>query len=193
MADVDAIRGKKLNIIKLTTQGSNSSETNNGNSFAFDMQQFMQMFAKMKAEMKKQNAEMKAGADCRAETSDKQFAKMKADAMSAKTDQRIAESREKRAELRAANEIIQPTFEKISLNKETIPETATQESEIILPAYSPTNDVDGDARVNCDARGTCNARNNYDARVDVQKGSHHVDEKKDDDNSDTVYINLDDD
>ncbi|ESO11458.1 hypothetical protein HELRODRAFT_183151 [Helobdella robusta] len=89
----------------------------------------------IKAEINKQNAEL-----------------------TTKIDQRIAESRERRAELRAANGIIQ-TFERTSSSKETvetaIPETATQKSAIILPAYSPTDDVDCDACDNYDARDIC--------------------------------------
>ncbi|ESO02860.1 hypothetical protein HELRODRAFT_174297 [Helobdella robusta] len=94
------------------------------------------------------------------------------------------------------------------LTKRLIPKTATQESEISLPAYSPTDDVDCDARdtgiarVNCDAsdnydarfnsdaRGICDARDNYDARenrkardnynarVDVQKNDEKVSKDK---------------
>ncbi|ESO01533.1 hypothetical protein HELRODRAFT_174490 [Helobdella robusta] len=52
--------------------------------------------------------------------------------MTAKIDQRIAEIREMKAELRAANEITRSTFEGIPPNEETIPETATQGSVIIL-------------------------------------------------------------
>ncbi|ESO09074.1 hypothetical protein HELRODRAFT_169013 [Helobdella robusta] len=50
-------------------------------------------------------------------------------------------------------------FLRISPNEETV-ETATQKSEIILPAYSPADDVEWDARVNCDTRA------NYVAHVD---------------------------
>ncbi|ESN99417.1 hypothetical protein HELRODRAFT_162965 [Helobdella robusta] len=57
-----------------------------------------------------------------------------------------------------------------------------QEPEIILPAYSSTDDFDCDARVNCNACGICDARDNYDvpdsyeARVTVEEGSYRNDE-----------------
>ncbi|ESN93958.1 hypothetical protein HELRODRAFT_180369 [Helobdella robusta] len=139
---------------------------------------------------------MKAGADRRAETSDKRFAEMKAD-----TDRRVekqtadaysraekqsadADRRAEKAELRTANGIKQPTFEGISSNEETIPKTTTQVSEIILPAYSPTGDVDCNARDISDTRGICDARDtydagdNYDAR-DNGKGSDNCDARVD--------------
>ncbi|ESO02888.1 hypothetical protein HELRODRAFT_174330 [Helobdella robusta] len=47
--------------------------------------------------------------------------------------------------------------------------------------------------VDCNAREIGKAPDNHDARVDVQKGSHHANEKKDDDNNNTDYINPDDD
>ncbi|ESO04145.1 hypothetical protein HELRODRAFT_184250 [Helobdella robusta] len=117
--------------------------------------------------------------------------------MTAKIDPQIAESRERRAELRAANGIIQPTFERISSSEETvetaIPETATQELAIILLAYLPTDDVDNydardyyDARVNCDARYICNAPDNCDARdnYDRPKQEHTNEMKEREDEND---------
>ncbi|ESO02408.1 hypothetical protein HELRODRAFT_161675 [Helobdella robusta] len=139
-------------------QRSNSSGTNNRNLFAFDMQQIIQMFAEMMAYTdrltEKNFAKLKAYEDHLVEKQltkmRKHFCERKADAdrreeeqsteMTAKTNQWIAESREMRAELRAANEITQSTFDFLFVIEDTDERSAQIDGlQLIYTLFPPSN------------------------------------------------------
>ncbi|ESO08369.1 hypothetical protein HELRODRAFT_169186 [Helobdella robusta] len=107
--------------------------------------------------------------------------------MTAKIDQRVAVIRQMKAKLQATNEITRSTYE---TNKETIPETATQKSAIIIPANSPTDDVDCDPRENCDARDNYDAHRPNELQDKIEEPKS--DSKKKDDYTDEQSAQIDD-